>query len=148
MARVEVLILFKHGTCHSRRQRGSQASKRIVSDVISLSAVRVRLRQLVRADTHRGMSAQDGVHIGGTRSLISGGSRRKLYATSGMVIGLGYFLLGTAPAYSESICSAQREARALDLASRHRYKAARLLEMRTPQVASSTNDEGGMTKSE
>jgi hypothetical protein len=63
-----------------------------------------------------------------------------------MVIGLGYFLLGTAPAYSESIRSAQREERALDLASRHRDKAARLLEMRTPQVASSTNDEGGMTK--
>jgi hypothetical protein len=63
-----------------------------------------------------------------------------------MVIGLGYFLLGTAPAYSESICSAQREERALDLASRHRDKAARMLEMRTPQVASSPNDEGGMTK--
>jgi len=63
-----------------------------------------------------------------------------------MVIGLGYFLLGTAPAYSESICPAQREERALDLASRHRDKAARMLEMRTPQVASSPNDERGMTK--
>jgi hypothetical protein len=40
-----------------------------------------------------------------------------------MVIGLGYFLLGTAPAYLEPIRSAQRE-----------------------EVASSTNDEGGMTK--
>jgi hypothetical protein len=65
-----------------------------------------------------------------------------------MVIGLGYFLMGTAPAYSEPIRSAQREEGALDLASRHWDKAARLSEMRPPQVASSTNDEGGRTKSE
>ena len=54
--------------------------------------------------------------------------------------------LGAAPAYPEPIRSAQHEERALDLASRHRDKAAPLLEMRPPQVASSTNDEGGMTK--
>lgn len=48
--RVEVLILSKHGTCQSCRQRGSQVSKRMLSDVILLSAVRVRLRKLVRAD--------------------------------------------------------------------------------------------------
>jgi hypothetical protein len=48
--RVEVLILSKHGTCQSCRQRGSQVSKRMLSDVILLSTVRVRLRQLVRAD--------------------------------------------------------------------------------------------------
>jgi hypothetical protein len=95
VARVEVLILSKHGTGHSRRQRGSQVPKRMVSDVISLSAVRVRLRQLVRAET-----------IGAGRCFDVGAlefgalaDRDANFATSGIVIGLGYFLPGMAPAY-------------------------------------------------
>lgn len=54
--RVEVLILSKHGTCQSCRQRGSQVSKRMLSAVIFLSTVRVRLRPARPGRYHRGMA--------------------------------------------------------------------------------------------
>lgn len=62
--RVDVLILSKHGTCQSCRQRASQVSKRMLSEVILLSTVRVWLRPLVRANT-----------IGGWPRTLSGSAQ-------------------------------------------------------------------------